>query len=80
VLLLFDEFSANAWVGSDWGTAAVECVCGSRHELTLVVGASVANDDLRGVLVRHHDCGLRETTSLGVGVVGLKRLPGHASM
>ena len=41
---------------------------------------AVANDDLRRVLVGHDDGGAGESAAVGVGVVGLEGLLGHASM
>lgn len=47
-------------------------------ELSLVVAAPVADDDLGGVLIGHDDGGLGKSASEGVGVVGLQGLLEHA--
>ncbi len=70
----------NSWVRSNLAFWLLECVLVRRHEESLVVGASVADHDLGRVLVGHHHGRSRETTSVGQGVVGLKRLLNHASM
>lgn len=80
VFLLFAEFSHNSWVWGNNGGLAHECVCWCRHKLTLVVGASVTDHDLRRVLVRHDNRGLWETASVSVGVVSSKRFSCHACM
>jgi len=48
--------------------------------LLLVVGASVADDDLGGVLVGHDDGGLREPVPEAEGVVGFEGLLEHAGV
>jgi len=44
------------------------------------VGAAITDDDLGGVLVGHDDGGARQSAPVGVWVVGLERLAGHASV
>lgn len=78
VLLLFAYFRNNAWVWSDRSRLWGESICRSRYKLTLVVGASITNDDLGRVLVGHHDGRLWQTTSVGIWMVSLKRLFDHS--
>ena len=72
--------------GNDAGVASLECfgvwekVFISAHELSLVVGAAVANNDLGGVFVWHHDGWLRQSASECVGVVWLEWLFQHTRM
>ena len=49
-------------------------------ELPLVVGASISDDDLGWVLIRHNDGWLWKSAPEGVGVVWLKWLLQHASV
>ena len=48
------------------------------HELSLIVGASVPDDDLGRILVRHHHRRLGKSASERVGVVRLQGLLQHA--
>ena len=48
------------------------------HELSLVVSASISNDDLGGVLIWHHNSRLGESASESIWVVWLKWLLQHA--
>ena len=57
-----------------------ESVLVSRNELSLVVGASITNDDLRRVLIWHHNSCLRESAPEGIWVVWLKWLLQHTTM
>ena len=57
-----------------------ESVLVSRNELSLVVGASITNDDLRRVLIWHHDGWLRQSTSEGVRMVWFERFLEHTSV
>ena len=41
---------------------------------------AITDDDLGGVLVGHDDGGARQSAPVGVRVVGLERLAGHASV
>ena len=70
----------DAWVRRFellWGW--VQVLVG-RHELALVVGATVTDYDLGRVLVGHDDGGRGKSASLGVRVVPLEGLPGHAGV
>jgi hypothetical protein len=48
--------------------------------LATLILSSIANDDLRGVLIGHHNCWLRESWSESVRIVRFKRFLHHASM
>ena len=50
------------------------------NELSLVVGASITNHDLGGILIRHHHSGLWKSTSESIWMIGLQRLLEHASV
>jgi len=72
--------------GNDARVACLECfrvwvqVFISAHELSLVVGAAVANNDLGGVFVWHHDGGLWESAPECVRVIWLQWLFQHTRM
>ena len=57
-----------------------ESVLVSRNELSLVVGASITNHDLRRVLIWHHNSWLRKSAPEGIWVIWLKRLLQHTCM
>ena len=52
----------------------------SAHELSLVVGAAIANHDLGRVLIGHDHGRLGQSASECVGVVWLQRLFQHAGV
>ena len=49
-------------------------------ELSPVMSVAISDHDLRGVLVGHDHSGARESAAMGIWIVRLKGLPGHASM
>ena len=58
----------------------LESVVVRGYELSLVVRTSVADHNLRRVLVRHHHRGLRKSASKSIWVVWLQRLFQHPSV
>lgn len=82
VLLPLDELTGDAGVRGQRvrGGLRVKRVAMARHELALVVRASVTDDELRGVLVGHHEGGARQSVPERIRVVPLKGLLGHASV
>lgn len=70
----------NAGVGSEGMFGLRERVGVRGHELAFVVGASVTNDNLGGVLVGHNNGRGRQTGAMGQWGVRLKGLPGHTSV
>ena len=62
------------WLGLD------ESVLIGAQKLPLVVGTSISNDDLGGVLVGHDHRGLRESASECIWVVWLQWLLQHSSV
>ena len=78
---LVSFFSGNdARVACLWRFRVWVQVLISAHELSLVVGATVANNDLGRVFVWHHNSRLRESASECVRVVGLEWLFQHTRM
>ena len=51
-----------------------------RFELTPIESGTVADHDLRRVLVGHHDGGLGQLRTNSVGIVGHQRLLGHTNV
>lgn len=77
ILHLGSDDSGVAGLKSLW--LLVQVLVG-RDELSLVVTASITNDDLGRILVGHDYRGLGQSTSESIGVVGLQRFFEHASM
>lgn len=81
VSLSLGDLTRDAWVVRDvTGLRLVESVACCSHELSLVGRAAVANHDLRGVLVGHHECGAVHSVSVGMWVVSLQGLLLHAGV
>ena len=70
----------NTWVISLEWLWLNEGVLVSRNELSLIVGWSITNHDLRWVFIWHDHCGLRESWSECIWVVWLKWFLQHTSM
>ena len=83
---LLEVLSPNSLLGDDSGVGSLkgfglhESVLIGAHELPLVVSAPITNNDLRRVLVGHHNRWLRESASERIGVVWLKWLFQHTSV
>lgn len=80
MILSFGDFADDAGVRGQVRCCVFKHVVGRGHELFLVVLASVTDDDLGGVFVRHDDCRARKSTAVRVGVIRFKRLPCHTSV
>ena len=57
-----------------------EHVAGCGDELSLVLCTSVANDNLGGVFVGHHDGWTRKSAAMSISIISHQRLPNHTSM
>lgn len=80
------SFSILNLGGDDAGVARLELfrilveVLVGGNELSLVVGASITNNNLGGVFIWHHDCWLWESASESIGMVWLQWFLEHASV
>ena len=70
----------NSWVSCLKGLWLDEGVLVGRNELSLVVGASISDNDLGGVLIWHHNSWLGKSASESIWVVWLKRLLQHTGV
>ena len=57
-----------------------EHVAGCGDELSLVLCTSVANDNLGGVFVGHHDGWTRKSATMSISIISHQRLPNHTSL
>ena len=78
MLDLFGEFTNDALVAGDLRKGRCEVVIHCGHVLALVVGAAIANHNLRRVLVRHHNVRRGEARAERVRLILLKGLFAHA--
>ena len=70
----------NTWIAGFKLFRLNEGILACANKLSLIICTSVTNDDLRWVLIWHHDGGLWKPASETVRVVGLKGLLQHTSV
>ena len=80
VMSALGGFCRNSWVRSNACNWLAECIAMSGCELLFVVWAAVANNNLRGVFVWHHDGWAWKSTSVSIWVVRLKWFFDHTCM
>jgi len=80
VVLSLCDLADNAWVRVDLRSAIREGISVSRHELSLVVAAAVADNDLGGIFVGHKNSWARQSTPVSVHAVWFKWFFHHTSV
>jgi len=67
----------NTWIGSLKWFRLNECILASTNKLSLIICTSITNDDLRWVLIWHHNSRLWESASEAIWMIWLKWLLQH---